>query len=220
MIAEIFPQFYDAHGRKVLRPGLSQRRKGFRPTYPMGRNLTHPLKHPCADFIEMRKFLYTCRWVDTHHREVGDYWQPPEEFEESRKGDCADFALWVWRQLLDMGFAARFVTGSAFKFGEGHAWVTFERNGKTFLLEPQRRNLSLRMPRISTLTYHPETSVGWNGKKISYYTHAKRSTDPPFSQLPALAGEWIYLWGRFWILALPRIPLSLARHFIGRIHAK
>src|SRR6266404_7568840 len=103
MIAEIMPQFYDIQGREVLHPGTSKRRKGFRPTFPMGRNLTQPLKHPCADFREMQKFLLTCRAIDTHHREVGDYWQPPEEFEVSRKGDCVDFALWAWRQLLDMG---------------------------------------------------------------------------------------------------------------------
>ncbi|MHB8653587.1 MAG: transglutaminase domain-containing protein [Terriglobia bacterium] len=182
----------------------------------MGRNLTHPLKHPCANFREMQKFLLTCRWVDPRHREVGDYWQPPEEFEESRKGDCADFALWAWRQVLDMGIPARFVTGSAFKFGGGHAWVTFEKDGKSFLLEPQRRTIGLKLPRISTLTYHPETSVAWDGKKISYYIHEKRNTDPPISCLPALVWEWILIWGRFWIWALPRIPLALARTILGR----
>jgi len=114
-----------------------------------------------------------------------------------------------------MGYPARFAGGSAGKFGEGHAWVTFERNGKTFLLEPQRRNFGLRLPRISTLLYHPETSVTWDGKKISYYIHEKRDTNPPFRRLPALVGEWMYLWGRFWVWALPRFPLALARQIFG-----
>jgi len=216
MIAEIFPQFYDTEGRKVLRPGTTQRRKGFRPTYPMGRNLTHPLKHSSADFKEMRKFLYTCRAVDMHHDKVGDYWQPPEEFEVSRKGDCADFGLWAWRQVLSMGYPARFVTSSAGKFGEGHAWVTFEKDGKSYLLEPQRKYLGLKMPRISTLRYHPETSVAWDGKKISYYVHEKRNTDPPLNSLPTLVWEWILIWGRFWIRGLPRIPKALYRQFFGQ----
>ena len=32
-----------------------------------------------------------------------------------------------------MRFRARFVGGKAGKFGAGHAWVTFEKNGKYFL---------------------------------------------------------------------------------------
>lgn len=216
MIAEIYPQFYDVHGRKVLRPGTTQRRKGFRPTYPMGRNLTQPLKHPCADFVEMIRFLRTCRAANTRQKERRDYWQPPEEFEVTRKGDCADFGLWAWRQVLDMGYSARFVAGRAGKFGAGHGWVTFEKDGKTFLLEPQRRYLGLKMPRISTLRYHPETSVGWDGMKISYYIHEERNTDPPFALLPALVWEWIRIWGRFWFWALPRFPRALFRQFFGQ----
>jgi hypothetical protein len=38
-----------------------------------------------------------------------DYWQPPEDFEKRKKGDCEDFALWTWRQLLDMGYGAPLV---------------------------------------------------------------------------------------------------------------
>ena len=216
MIAELFPEYYDTQGRKVLHPGTSKRRKGFRPTSPLGGNLTQPLKHPCADFTEMRKFLFTCRAVDMREREVGDHWQPPEEFEVTRKGDCVDFALWAWRQVLDMGYSARFVGGSAGKFGAGHAWVTFEKDGKTFLLEPQRCRMGSKLPRISTLRYHPETSVAWDGSKISYYNHEKRYTDPPLRSLPSLVGEWMYLWGRFWLWALPRIPLAMARIVFGK----
>jgi hypothetical protein len=36
---------------------------------------------------------------------------PPEDFEKSRKGDCDDFAMYAWRQLLKMGYNARFVGG-------------------------------------------------------------------------------------------------------------
>jgi hypothetical protein len=216
MIAELFPQFYDIQGRKVLRPGLSQRRKGFRPTYPMGRNLTQPLKHPCKDFVEMRNFLRTCRAVDASQIEKRDYWQPPEEFEVNRKGDCVDFALWAWRQVLVMGYPARFAGGSAGKFGSGHAWVTFEKDGKIFLLEPQRWYLGLKTPRLSTLRYHPTTSVAWDGKKISYFVHEERNTDPPIRMLPSLIWEWIRIRGRFWAWVLPRLPLAIARKIFGQ----
>jgi predicted transglutaminase-like cysteine proteinase len=59
-----------------------------------------------------------------------DYWQPPERFEESKKGDCEDFALWAWRQVLHRKYHARFALGSASRHGDGHAWVTFEKDGK------------------------------------------------------------------------------------------
>src|SRR5207253_10963857 len=55
------------------------------------------------------------------------------------------------------------VTGTAGRYGEGHAWVTFEKEGKTFLLEPLARHLGLVLPRLSTLRYRPEFSVAWDG---------------------------------------------------------
>ncbi len=114
-----------------------------------------------------------------------------------------------------MGYPARLVGGSALKFREGHAWLPFEKEGKLFLLEPRRLNLGGKMPRISTLTCRPETSVAWDGKQISYYVHEKRNTDPPFSRLSALVGEGIPLRGRLWNRAIPRIPLALARRIFG-----
>ncbi len=135
MIAELFPQFYDFHDRKVFRPGKEQRRAGFRPAFPMGRYLTQPLKHTCADLEQMRKFLVTCRARDVSRPADCDYWQLPEDFERVRIGDCADFSLWAWRQLLAMGYTARFTGGRMGKLQAGHAWVTFEKSGRFYLLE-------------------------------------------------------------------------------------
>ena len=91
MIAEIFPQAYDAVGRKVFRPDL--RRKGVHPTFPMGRYVSQPLSVKCASLEDMRKFLCTCSGVsDEEQFGKRDYWQPPENFEQTRKGDCDDFA--------------------------------------------------------------------------------------------------------------------------------
>jgi hypothetical protein len=50
---------------------------------------------------DVRNFLVGCTYVsDTELFGKRDYWQPPEDFEKRRKGDCEDFALWTWRQLL------------------------------------------------------------------------------------------------------------------------
>lgn len=189
MIAEIFPELYDVQGHRVFKPGARERRIGFRPTSAMGRYLTLPLKTHCKEFAEMRRFLSTCRWQDMREIQRQDYWQPPEEFEETKIGDCVDFGLWAWRQVLDMGYPARFAGGKAGKFGAGPAWVMFEKDGKWFLLEPQRWYLGLQMPRISTLRYHPKVSVAWINAKVQYFEHKDRNTDPPLLNVPGLVGE-------------------------------
>src|ERR1035438_5456349 len=81
------PEAYDVEGRKVFRPD-ARRHSGFKPTFPAGRFLSQPLKHWCSDFADLRRFLSTCRYVsDKEQFGKNDYWQPPEEFEESRKGE-------------------------------------------------------------------------------------------------------------------------------------
>jgi len=205
VIAELFPAAYDIGGRKVFRPDLRRHSK-FRPTFPIGRFLSQPLKTRCSDFEELRWFLGSCKYV-SDERQFGkrDYWQPPEQFEESKRGDCDDFALWAWRQTMEMGYPARLVTGTAGRYGEGHAWVTFEKEGKTFLLEPLARHLGLVLPRLSTLRYRPEFSVAWDGATISYYVHEKRNYEPSLWGIPPLVWEWIAVWIPFWIKASPKL---------------
>lgn len=211
MIAELFPELYDVQGHRRFKPGTRERHFGFRPTAPMGTYLTHPLQIKCKDFAEMRKFLLTCRWRDMREIQRRDYWQPPEEFERTRVGDCVDFGLWAWRQVLAMGYPARFVGGKSGKFGAGHAWVTFEKDGKWYLLEPQLRRLGLRMPRISTLRYHPKVSVAWDGKKILCFDHEDRKAEPPLLKVPGLVAEWLLIRPRLWIQLVYLLPLALAR---------
>lgn len=135
MVAEVFPEAYDALGRKVLRPDW--RRKGLRSTAPMGRYVGRPLTVKCESISDIRNYLCTCKYVpDQVQFQKPDYWQPPDEFEKIKKGDCDCFALWTWRELLDLGFDARFVTGRSGRYGEGHAWVQFVKDGRNFLVDP------------------------------------------------------------------------------------
>jgi len=166
MIAEIFPALYDIHGRRTFNPGTRGRRIGFHPD-SMGRYLTYSIKTQCKDFEEMRSFLFTCRARRRKDIQKRDYWQAPQEFQRTRVGNCVDFSLWAWRQVLAMGYTARFVVGKAGKFGAGHAWVTFERDGSWFLLEPQLRHLGMRMPRISTLRYHPNFPLPGSAERFN-----------------------------------------------------
>jgi len=211
MIAEIIPEAYDANGIQVSQPFL--RRKGPHPTFPMGRYVSQPLAIHCSTLEDVRQFLRSCRGVsDKELFGKEDYWQPPEEFEKRKAGDCEDFSLWTWRQLLSMGLDARVVFGRHGRYGIGHAWVMFFQDDKCFLVEPQARGLGLRLPRLSTLHYEPKFSVAWNGEALKYYAHKDRSVHHlPWKLLISLTPEWTSIWGRFWLRVAVRLPLRLLR---------
>ena len=164
----------------------------------------------------MRRFLCTCKYVsDQEQFGKRDYWQPPEEFEETKQGDCDDFALWTWRQLLHMGYSCRFVVGRSGRYGSGHAWVTFEDGDKTYLAEPLAGMVGPTLPRLSILQYKPRFSVAWDGKAISYYRHEPKELHASASQWFSLVVEWTLSWGRLWIHVLPRVPFRLASKLFG-----
>jgi hypothetical protein len=220
VIAEIIPEAYDATGRQVSQPFL--RRKGPHPTFPMGRYVSQPLAVQCKTIEEMRQFLRSCRGVsDEEQFGQRDYWQPPEEFEKRKAGDCEDFSFWTWRQLLEMGFDARVVFGTSGRYGTGHAWVMFFRDGKCFLVEPQARYLGLQLPRLSTLGYEPKFSVSWNGDVLKYYAH-KDDPDfhPTWKLILQLLPEWTRIRGWFWLRFVVRFPYAFARKMWQKAHAK
>jgi hypothetical protein len=211
MIAEIIPEAYDAKGCQVSHP--FDHRKAPRPTFPMGRYVSRPLTINCKTLEEIRQFLLNCH-AESDEKLFGkkDYWQPPEEFEKRKEGDCEDFSFWTWRQLLHMGFDARIVFGKCGRYGIGHAWVMFFKDNKAFLVEPQARMLGLTFPRLSTLRYEPRYSIVWDGKTLKYYAHK----DQKESQIPlglglSLLPEWLGIWGFAWLKALTRFPLALVR---------
>jgi Bacterial transglutaminase-like cysteine proteinase BTLCP len=215
LIAELFPEFYDIEGRKVFHPD-SRRHSGFRPTFPVGRFLSQPLKYWCSDFVALRRFLAKCKYVpDEKMFGMKDYWQPPEQFEECKKGDCDDFALWSWRQVLHMNYPTRLVVGTAGRYGEGHAWVTFEKEGKTFLLEPLHWPLGLTMPRISTLQYHPKFSMDWNGQTVTYYSHEDRESGPTLRTVAPLVAEWMFIWASFWLRFIATVVKAMGLRLLG-----
>lgn len=184
MIAEIFPEAYDALGRKVLRPDW--RRRGLRATAPMGRYVSQPLTVKCESIADIREFLSTCKYIpDEVQFHKRDYWQPPDEFEKTKRGDCDCFALWAWREFLALGFDARFVTGKSGRYGQGHAWVQFAKDGKYFLVEPTMARIAATMPRLSTLRYQPRFSAAWDGNQLSYYSHEARKSMPPLLKVTA-----------------------------------
>ena len=166
----------------------------------MGSFLSQPVKVVCRDLEEVRAFLSTCRYVsDQEQFGVRDHWMSPQAFEQARQGDCDDFALWTCRQLLALGYNARFVVGSAGRYGECHAWVSFRDQDKIFILEsvaPGRRTF----PRLDTLRYRPWVSVEVTGSQVKFFEHPRRSGEPPLGVIAPLVPEWLLSRVRYWLL--------------------
>ena len=213
MIAEIIPEAYDAAGKQVSQP--FGKRRSPHSTFPMGRYISQPLTVQCRTIGDVRNFLLTCKYVsDEELFGKRDYWQPPEDFEKRRKGDCEDYALWTWRQLLNMGYDARFVGGQAGRYGAGHAWVEYFQNGKCFLLEPLYCRVGFTIPILSTLRYEPRFSVAWDGQRLRYFAHKKPKSSIEWSSLILLIPEYLVFW--VWIcfkvlLHLPQIAWNIFR---------
>jgi hypothetical protein len=100
----------------------------------------------CLDDIVA--WLSTCEYVsDIELFHEPDVWQLPGAFEERRRGDCEDFALWAWRKLAEVGIDAEFYVGRVICDGHPeidrqHAWVVYRVNGSEFLFEPAARTRS------------------------------------------------------------------------------
>lgn len=217
MIAEIIPAIYDVTGRPVAL--VSKRRKRlFHGTFPAGRYVSQPLAQQCENIADLRRFLSECRYVsDEEQFNRRDYWMPPEEFEKRKQGDCDDFALWTWRQLMNMGYRARYVVGRSGRYGTGHAWVTIEQDGKHFLVEPLAWYAGDSLPRLSIVRYEPEGSMEWDGKRLRYFVHQRPKSSLPVLTFAALVGEWLVFWTWFWLRFawhIGRLPFRLLRKFV------
>ena len=219
MIGEIILTIYDVMGRPTGTPVSQKHKRLFHGTFPMGRYISQPLTTQYSSVKEMLRFLRGCKYVSDKEQFVReDYWMPPEEFEKVKKGDCDDFALWTWRQLLGMGYNARYVVESSGKYAEGHAWVTMEKQGRHLLVEPLWF-LSETMPRLSTVGYKPQGSVEWDGKKLHYFIHEKREFKMSISQIPILISEWVLFWIWFWLHFLwcvCLLPFLIIKKFVRK----
>jgi len=217
MMAEIIPEAYDVAGKPTSAPISRRQKRVFEPSFPVGRFLTQPLAVHCADIPELRRFLRSCKYIsDQEQFGKRDYWQPPEEFEKTRKGDCDDFALWTWRQLMYMGYHARFVVGWAGRYGSGHAWITVEKDGRHYLVEPLASYYGEKLPRLSVIRHEPYGSVEWDGERLRYYFHEKRSYNPSFRHVLSLLSEWLLFWSAFWARH-PRLLLALPFRSLRRL---
>jgi hypothetical protein len=189
---------------------------------PIGRYFSHPISIECTSIEEVREFLCGCEYVsDEELFGKKEHWQPPEEFEQRRKGDCDDFALWTWRQLLNLGYDARLAVGVHGRYLTGHAWVLLYGTGRTMLLEPLRARLGMHMPQLSTISYHPIFSIAWVEDKPVFYQHdlsdlrGKEAQKPKTSAIIRAIPDWLATYSLYWITH----PLRLARYFFRRMRS-
>ena len=103
---------------------------------------------PVHSIDDIVVWLLECEYVsDTDLFDKGDYWQHPIVFEQLRRGDCEDFALWTWRKLVEIGVEAEFHVGRVICDAEPdidrqHAWVVYRVDRTDFLFEPAARERS------------------------------------------------------------------------------
>ena len=58
---------------------------------------------PVASIDDIVRWLTSCEYdtdIALFHEQ--DVWQHPADFEQLRRGDCEDFALWAWGKLAEI----------------------------------------------------------------------------------------------------------------------
>jgi len=129
-----------------------------------------------ASVKDICKWLRKCKYKrDPELFDQSDLWQHPTAFEESRKGDCEDHALWAWRKLIELGIDASLVCGRLFRPKKGtverHAWVVFSQDGQDYLLETTRKKKKKMLRPLEEVRdrYRPEFSVD---RHLKTHVHA------------------------------------------------
>jgi predicted transglutaminase-like cysteine proteinase len=87
-----------------------------------------------------------------------DHWQLPDETERLGTGDCEDLAIWLYCHLLKEGINnIRLTLGLAGAQGNKamHAWVTWCKRGKMYILDPSRREGMYAMDQSGPIMYQP-----------------------------------------------------------------
>lgn len=136
---------------------------------------------PARTLAEVQAWLLGCEYrCDPDLFNEVDFWQHPLTFEQVRKGDCEDFALWAWRKLVRMGHEeAEFVAGQCVTPGgatTGHAWVCFEHEGCSCLLDGVLRDPGAMIRTLAEVQgeYIPEVSVDGRFRRYAYGGYYRR----------------------------------------------
>ena len=136
-----------------------------------------------VDSVEaVRRWLLGCTYVrDDDHFHQADVWQHPCAFEQIRRGDCEDFALWTWRKLIRLGYEAELVAGHASPDAPApgcHAWVLYHDAGTPYLFDAVVRDPQHMARPLADVRQHyvPEVAVDARFRRYVYggYYHQRR----------------------------------------------
>jgi len=127
---------------------------------------------------DIQEWLLGCEYVsDPDLFRVPDYWQHPRTFEQIRRGDCEDHAIWAWRKLVELGIDADLIEGRCLPWtprepsdDRGHVWVVFRRNGQAFLFETTCKVKHAMITPLAEMSrkYRPELGVDRNRKSFAF----------------------------------------------------
>lgn len=131
--------------------------------------LAAPLSVRTASWDEIDRFINSCVY-ESDQRLWGeaDAWIVPSQFEEIQRGDCEDFALWTWVQLLRQGVNARFVVGAFSGWELNHAWVQIYRNNQVSVVECTPVGVNRAIGAVYAREYAPMISVD---RTLTWYEH-------------------------------------------------
>ena len=103
-----------------------------------------------SNIDDIRSWLATCKYAyDIDQFNKSDHWLLPAEFEELKKGDCEDHALWAWHKLKQLNIPAEFVVGSNTNGDDkwvGHAWIMLYINGELHVVETTAKRSRMLIP--------------------------------------------------------------------------
>lgn len=177
----------DAWERVDVRPALNLLGSGAR--YEFEWYFEGESAVPVNNLHELRSWLRGCGYVrdpDLFHEP--DYWQHPRTFEQLRRGDCEDFALWAWRKLVEMGYDADLVFGSlGGHYDRRHAWIVYRENGGAYLMEPGNADAAawVRPLDEAKAEYVPMFGVGPDLQRFTYAGYLLIMRKQPRRKAPA-----------------------------------
>ena len=146
-------------------------------------------------------WLAGCRYEsDTSLFRESDYWQHPHTFEQLRRGDCEDFALWAWRKLVELGIDADLVVGRRVpptSENSRHAWILFRDGQDEYVFEPIVNDRSMAVRHVSTVreAYIPEFGVARDRRRFAFAGYAYFLQNRHLGRTSAATGEHAG-WGR------------------------
>lgn len=210
MITKIIETAYDSYGKRILKP-RKYTYMHWHPDHTMEYYANCNIKNKFSTIEELRIFLIHCKYVsDKEQFNKEDYWMAPTDFEITKRGDCDDFALYIWRQFMEMGFKTRFTIGDCSRYDTGHAWVTLSINGQNYLVEPLARGVK-QLPRFFQLKYKPMISVELVDNKLRYFQHSNYQYNPAIKELFIFSFEWLFFYLRVILKFMVRIIQSFLR---------